>query len=95
MGKIFRVKMSELYELEPTEGHLEEGIVGIYIEEWDLDLKNIPYHIDKENNFHIGVNGMNIDRHQDGVIKEFFIPNFCFRNKSLWNGIKDAIGSVI
>ena len=37
--------MSELYELEPTEGHLEEGIVGIYIEELDLDLKNIllPY----------------------------------------------------
>ena len=95
MAKPFKVKMLDHYELEPTEGNLEEGIVSIYIEDWDLDLKNIPYYIDKEKKFHVWVNGMHLDRHQDGSVKEIFIPNFHFRNQKLWEGIKDAIQRTI
>lgn len=91
MAKPFKVKMLDHYELEPKEEYLEEGIVSIHIEDWDLDLKNIPYYIDKDKKFHVGVNGMYIDHQQGGSSKEIFIPNFRFGNESLWRGIKDAI----
>ena len=39
MGNLFKIKMLELFELDPTEDFFKEGIVGIYIEDWDLSLK--------------------------------------------------------
>ena len=91
-----KVKMVDLIELDPKRGYLKEGIVSIYMVEWDLDLKNIPYHIDKDNTFHIGVDGIYLDRKQkDGSVKEVFIPHFHFRNEVLWEKIVLGIKRVV
>ena len=96
MENTLKVKIVDLHDLEPRGDYLEEGIVGIYIEEWNLDLKNIPYHIDKNNKFHIGIDGTYLDRPQkDGSVKEVFIPHFNFRNEDLWEQIKGGIQRTV
>ena len=96
MKRTLTVNTVDLIELEPKDGFLKEGLVSIYMEEWNLDLKNIPYQIDKNDKIHVRVDGICLDRQQkDGSVKEVFIPHFHFRNENLWERVKDVIQRTV
>ena len=95
MTKAFRVKILDLYRTT-TEDHIEAGLVSIYIEDWDLEIKNIPYYVDKKKNVFVEAGGLDLEQKQkDGSIQEVFIPNFYFRNEKIWEVIEKAIEKTI
>ena len=96
MKRTLTVKTVDIIELEPKDGFLKEGLVSIYLEEWNLDLKNIPYHIDKNNKIHVRVDGIYLDRKQkNGPVKGVFIPHFHFRDEVLWDKISLGIQRMV
>jgi hypothetical protein len=96
MAKPFRVKILDLYRTTPGEEHLEAGLVSIYIEDWELEIKNIPYYVDQRKKVFVEVSGLDLEQKQkDGAVQEIFIPNFSFRNEKIWEVIEKAIEKTI
>jgi hypothetical protein len=96
MTKAFRVKILDLYRTTPLEDHIEAGLVSIYVEDWELELKNIPYYVDQRKNVFVEAGGLDLEQKQkDGSVKEVFIPNFYFRNEKIWEVIEKAIEKTI
>jgi hypothetical protein len=96
MVKTFRVKILDLYRTTPGEEHLEAGLVSIYIEDWELEIKNIPYYVDKKKKVFVEAGGLDLEQKQkDGSIQEVFIPHFSFKNEKTWDVIQNTIEKTV
>ncbi len=96
MEKTFRVKILDLYRTTPEKAHLEAGLVSIYIEDWEIEIKNIPYYVDDKKKVFVEAGGLDLEQKQkDGSVQEVFIPNFSFRNEKIWEVIQKAIEKAV
>lgn len=74
---------------------LREGMVSFTIYD-KLELRNIPYYIDKDKNVHIGIPGISfLEKQKDGSTKEREIANFYFKSQEEWDDLASNIKEYV
>jgi len=98
-----KIEVIEIYLSESTGKHLARGSVHIFIKDWDMDIKNIPYNINEEkilknHVYHVYVtHPCYYYKHiqDDGSVKTTRVPTISFRDEQIWKEIKKVIREAI
>ena len=84
-------KLVDIYAEKKKKGSLKEGMVS-FIFENRLEIRNIPYYIDKDKRVHVGIPGISYQEKQDdGSTKERTTANFYFQKHEEWEDLKRDI----
>lgn len=94
-----KIEVIEIYPRDSTDKYIERGSVHIFLEDWNIDIKNIPYYIseDKRKNslvYHAHVSYPFYYYHQnseDSAVKTTRVPTISFRDEQVWHQIKKVI----
>lgn len=77
--------------------YLQNGVVGLTLKEFGMDLRNIPYRITKDKEIIVTPPGLIYAEQKDkgGKIENKLVPTFSFHDSSVWDAIVEAIKKEI
>ena len=98
------IDVIEIYPRDSTDKYLERGSVHIFVRDWNVDIKNIPYNITEEKTqnyhvYHVHVTYPHFHYSQDqkngNSVKKIWVPTISFRDQKTWKEVKNVIRKAI